>query len=260
MTSAVVTGSTRGLGFALADAFAARKIDVMITGRTQDAVDKSVTALRSKHAGARIEGRAVDVANYDACAALFKAAKDAFGSVDIWINNAGLGGNPAAFAESPSNDIGPVVAVNLIGAMNGARVALEGMKAQARGQIFNVEGFGSGGQRREGMAVYGATKVAIRYFTSSIIDETKGGPVRVGTIIPGLVATDMLAVQARAATAKRRSLYNALADLPETIAPFLVDKVLANQAHGARISWLNGPKIIGRWLSPSARKRQLLPR
>lgn len=265
----VVTGSTRGLGFALADAFLAAQCAVIVSGREDASVQTALAALRAKHPAAHVEGLACDVARFDDAQRLFDKARDGDGAsaspsarvggrVDFWINNAGLGGRPGKLVDARSEDIGPVVAANLIGTMNGARVAAAGMRAQqGGGQIFNTEGFGSSGSRREGMAVYGATKQAVRYFTRSLIDELDGTPVVVGTIVPGLVVTDMLIEQARAATPRRRGLYEAAADLPETIAAGLVPRILANKEHGAVISWLTPVGIIGRMLRPSMKKRGL---
>jgi NAD(P)-dependent dehydrogenase (short-subunit alcohol dehydrogenase family) len=263
MPVVVVTGSTRGLGFALADAFLAAKCTVVVSGREEASVQRALTTLRDKHSGARIDGLACDVSRFEDAQRLLEKARDGVGAatggrVDFWINNAGLGGRPSKFSEQRSEDIGPVVAANLIGTMNGARVAAAAMKMQqGGGQIFNTEGFGSSGSRREGMAVYGATKQAVRYFTRSLVDELDGTPVIIGTIVPGLVVTDMLIEQARAATPRRRGLYEAAADLPETVAAGLVPRILANKEHGAVIAWLTPIGFVGRLLSPSMKKRGL---
>lgn len=137
-------------------------------------------------------------------------------------------------------------------------IGLVRLLAKQAGQIFNTEGFGSNGMKRNGMAIYGATKQAIRYFTRSVIKEVAGGPIRVGTIIPGIVVSDMLAEQYRAASPRRRDLYSAFADLPETIAAELVPRLLTNQEHGAVISSLSPTDMVGRMLRPKCKKRGLL--
>ncbi|WP_062992778.1 SDR family NAD(P)-dependent oxidoreductase [Nocardia anaemiae] len=255
----VVTGSTRGLGFALADAFLAAGCAVVVSGRTETAVGECIETLRSTHPNASVAGFAADVSRIEDVECLFATATAAFGRVDLWINNAGLGRHPAPLAELTATEIADVVAANLTGTMNGCVVALAGMrKQQTPGQIFNTEGFGSNGMKRNGMAVYGATKQAIRYFTRSMINEVAGGPICVGTIIPGIVVSDMLADQYRAASPRRRELYSAFADLPETIAADLVPRLLENQEHGAVISWLSPADMIGRMLRSKYKKRGLL--
>lgn len=253
----VVTGSTRGLGFALADAFLDAGCAVMVSGRNEDTVAECVDRLRSQHADASVEGTTADVARLEDVEGLFAAAHAAFGRVDLWINNAGLVGRPAPLVELTTAEVGAVVSANLTGTMNGCIVALAGMQRQGSGQIFNTEGFGSNGMKREGMAIYGATKQAVRYFTRSFVKEVAGGPVLVGTIVPGLIVSDMLIEQYKAASPRRRGLYAVAADQPETIAADLAPRLLANKKHGAVISWLTPLDLIGRLLQPKYKKRAL---
>lgn len=254
----VITGGSRGLGFGLATAFLELGCTVAISGRDQDSTDKAAAKLSAATPGAEVLAVKADVASYADCERLWTEAKRGFGKVDLWINNAGQGGEPVAFAATSPAAISGVVNANLTGSMNGARAALEGMTAQGHGQICNVEGFGSSGSMREGMTVYGATKYAIRYFTRSLALELKGKPVIVSTLIPGLVATDMLKVQFDAATAGRKKLYEALADKPETIAAGVAPRLLANRRNGAVISWIGPAMLLGRLLLPKYKHRKLL--
>lgn len=255
--SVVVTGSTRGLGFALADAFLDTDCAVMVSGRDGRAVGECVDRLRAKHTNASVEGTPADMSRIEDAEALFLAAKDAFGRVDLWINNAGLGGRAVPLVDKKAPDVGAVVGANLTGTMNGCVVALAGMQAQGSGQIFNTEGFGSDGMKRDGMAIYGATKQAVRYFTRSIVKELAGGPVLIGTIVPGLIVSDMLVEQYKAASPRRRGLYAAAADLPETIAANLAPRLLGNRKHGAVVAWLTPLDLVGRLVQPKYKKRGL---
>ena len=74
----------------------------------------------------------------------------------------------------------------------GCKVALTGMLRQGHGKIFNMEGFGSDGMVQPGMAIYGATKSAVRYFTKSLVREYKDTPLIIGYMSPGIVVTDLL--------------------------------------------------------------------
>jgi short-subunit dehydrogenase len=145
--------------------------------------------------------------------------------------------------------------------MHGTRIALDGMLARGRGQIFNVEGFGSDGMIRPGMAVYGSTKAATRYFTRSVARELEGTGVRIGTLMPGAVVTDMLVSQIadldpdEQAAARRR--YNIIGDAVDTVAPWLADRVLTNTRNGADISRISVPRIALRFFSPGYRRRDL---
>ncbi len=134
------------------------------------------------------------------------------------------------------------------------------MRGQGGGQIYNVEGFGSAGIYREGMSVYGATKRAVRYFTRSLVNEVKKSPVLVCTIVPGIVATEMLAEQYATASPRRKRLYDAAADLPETVGRGLAPRILANRRNGAVIAWIGPWQIVWRLLSPAYAKRGVMQR
>lgn len=256
-TTVVVTGSTKGLGLGLARAFQALGANVVVSGRNADEV-----ARIAKEVGAL--GCACDVAKYEDVEALWAAATKEFGTVDLWINNAGTSNAQKAFVELPPKDIASVVGTNLIGVMNGCRVALAGMKSQGSGAIYNMEGFGADGARQVGMAIYGSTKTALRYFTKSLVDETRGAGIVIGTASPGIVVTDLLVSVYRDGDAalwkKQRWLFNFIADPVEIVAPWLAGRLLTNareKRSGAHIAWMTVLKGALRFLQPRYWKREL---
>jgi NAD(P)-dependent dehydrogenase (short-subunit alcohol dehydrogenase family) len=257
----VITGSTRGIGYGLALAFAAQGCRVVINGRSQAAVDAALAGLAGQSRGEFL-GVAADVARIEAVEQVWKSAVARFGRVDIWINNAGLIAPRSRFAELPFERVQAVVAANVLGTLAGSHVALRYMCAQGGGQLYNFEGFGSDGMMRPGLTTYGTTKRALRYFTRSLEREHAGGPVLIGTISPGIVATDMLDEEtgqlAPEQKARARRIYNILGDRVETVAPWLAAQVLANTRHGARIAWLTPLKAAGRFLSARFRPRNVL--
>ncbi len=259
MQVVVVTGSTRGLGYALAEAFLERGCAVVLCGRTQEAVDRALAALGARFPAERMAGQPCDVADFEQVQALWDAAVARFGRVDIWINNAGLGVAMHPFWEQPSDALAVVVQTNVLGSFYGCKVAIAGMLAQGDGSVFNMEGFGSDGSVRPGLTPYATTKAAIRYLTKALLRETKGTPVRVGTISPGMLATEMLlnnvAPEQRATAHK---VFNILADRVETVAPWIAERVLAVDAPGARIEWLTKAKIYGRFLAAPFRSRSVI--
>jgi len=260
MKRIAITGSTRGIGYGLADSFLARGCAVAVSGRTHGAVDKAVAALSAKHGSANLFGCPCDVRDADQVQALWDAAQTHFGSVDIWINNAGVGHSQTDFWEHSPEEIQAVVETNVIGAMVGARVALRGMLAQGYGALYNVEGLGSDGRKVAGLALYGSTKAALRYLTDSLVQETQGTPVLVGAILPGMVTTAFLTerFEGRPEEWERaKHIFNILADRVETVAPWFADKVLENERHGARFKWLRGGRLLTRFLLAPLRKRDL---
>lgn len=115
---------------------------------------EALERLRATHPGLTVTGVAGDIATYEGSQALWSAATQACGPVDLWINNAGTSTAPVPLAQMSPTEIAATVATNLTGTMNGARVAIEGMFVQGHGQVSNVEGFGSSGSKRTGMSVY----------------------------------------------------------------------------------------------------------
>lgn len=171
----VITGSTRGIGFGLARAFCERGCSVVVTGRARDAVDAAVARL-----GEHAVGCVCDVSDAARLESLWAAACDAFGGVDVWINNAGTCNAIRPFVELDAGEVRRVLDTNLYGAMMGSHVALRGMLRQGHGKLFNMEGWGSHGETSPGMAPYSTTKRAIRYFTTRSPARPRTRPCKSG--------------------------------------------------------------------------------
>ncbi len=253
MRSVVITGSTRGIGFGMAREFLRRGHRVVVCGRGSEGTEGAVEALGGEAEPGRVVGWPCDVRDRDQVLALWDEAVGCFGSVDVWINNAGVPDAGGDFWDQSAGDVEAVVGTNLLGVMHGSAVAMRGMLSRGHGHIYNMEGFGSDGRLvRPGVIVYGATKSAVRYFTKGLVKEAQKTPVRVGFLSPGIVVTDLLT--ADDIEGSRRFL-NAVADTVETVAPYLVRRILDNDRHGARIDWLTGRKLAWRLArSPFARR------
>ena len=259
MKTAVVTGSTQGIGLGLAEAFLERDCNVVICSRHQDSVDQTVARLVDRYPSERILGQVCDVTDFAQVQALRDAAQARFGRIDLWVNNAGLGNVMQPVWEQPPERLEAVVSTNIMGVMYCCKVAINGMIAQGGGHIYNMEGFGSNGQVRAGLTPYGTTKYAIRFLTKALVKETENTPVKISTISPGMVVTDLLIGNVEPGQeARARHIFNILADRVETVTPWLVARMLENDQSGARIQWLTRPKIISRFLQALFRKRQVL--
>ena len=157
MKTVVVTGSSRGIGFGLARSFVERGCNVVVSGRSQEALDRAVAQLSSGGSGSSrgaVFGAPCDVTRREQVEALWSAAANRFGKVDVWINNAGSSHAPVPFWKLAPAKIDEVLESNLHGMMNGCFVAMRGMQAQGSGHIYNMEGFGSDGATQVGMAIY----------------------------------------------------------------------------------------------------------
>ena len=258
MKTVVITGSTRGIGYGLADEFLKRGHQVVISGRSNEGVEGAVARLSAQYGMELMLGQACDVTDFGQVQALWGAAVARFGRVDIWINNAGISHPRAPLWEQSATQIEAVVDANLLGAMYGAKVALAGMLRQGGGQLYNMEGLGSGGPVTPGLSLYGATKAGLTYLTRALIREVRDTPVYVCFLSPGMVVTDLLTEGYTNAELERtKRVFNILADRVETVAPYLVARILTNDKQGARIVWLTKPKATWRFMTAWARKRDL---
>lgn len=260
MKSVVITGSTRGIGYGLADALLSLGCAVTINGRTQAGVERARRELSEKHRSENVLGVAGNVIRFEEVEGLWNAARSRFGKVDIWINNAGIAHPQLSFWKHPPERIKAVVETNVLGAMNGAAVALRGMIEQGFGALYNVEGLGSSGRRVEGLTLYGTTKYGLRYLTDALVEETKGTPVLVGALRPGMIITDLITQQFEGRPddwERAKRIFNILADRVETVTPWLARKILANDRSGVRIFWLTPAKMVGRFLLSPFHKRDL---
>ncbi len=260
MKTVVITGGTRGIGRGLADSFLARGCNVVITGRSQPSVDDAVHELGTTHTPERIAGTTCEVTSPEDLAALWRFGIDTFGSIDIWINNAGMSIKRAPIWEQEPEDLRRIVDVNLYGAMVASRAALTGFLEQGHGQLWNVEGFGSDGQVQPGIAAYGATKRGVNYMIKGLVKETKDTPIQVCALSPGIVVTDLLVDDYEPGSPeweRSKKFFNILGDKVETVTPWLADNILATDKTGAKVNWLTRRKAMWRFMSAGFNKRDL---
>ncbi|WP_378582172.1 SDR family oxidoreductase [Neobacillus sp. GCM10023253] len=253
MKHVVITGSTRGIGYGLAREFLLAGCRVTINGQSQESVERSLQSLRKINPDT-VEGYAARADNRDELEQLWIYAEKHFGTVDIWINNAGIDQERKYFWEMAEEEYDKVISTNLKGVMNGCHVAFNHMLKQGSGQIFNMEGFGSNGMMREKMTLYGTSKSAVSYFTRSLAIEAKKTNIKVGTLSPGMVATDFLR---KSLDKDNRKIFNILGDKVEPVTKFLAVKVLENQANDAKIQWLTKPKVMWRFATSMISKRDI---
>ena len=192
------------------------------------------------------------------------APREKWGEIDIWINNAGVNcpfeycyATEAAYADS-------VIDTNIKGVIYGSQVAARNMLSQGGGHIWNIEGLGSDGMIQPKTALYGMTKRALTYFTEALAKELKGTPVKVGRLAPGMMLTDFITKTPdgdESPVIKDKGfkfVFNTLGEKPETVARFLVPRILANNRSNAHIAYLTKGKTIWRFISSPFHKRRLI--
>lgn len=259
MKSVVITGSSRGIGLAMATEFLQAGCNVTLSGKNPAHLEKAVRSLAAYEK--RILACLCDVTVPADVQGLWDESARRWGTVDIWINNAGIAQDQQPVWEIDPDQARAIVETNISGLIHGSRVAFLGMRAQGHGQIFNMEGWGSDGSHMNGLNLYGMTKRAVRYVSHGLRDEAKGSGVLVGTLSPGMMATDFILEPMRRnpeAARSRLRIINIIADKPETVARFLVPRMLANKKQGAHIQWLTKAKAMWRFMTAGIVKREIV--
>lgn len=266
MATAVITGSTRGIGRGLATEFLKRGHDVVVSSRGAADVDRAVAELGAPGTG-RVAGTPCDVTRKADVQALWDFAVARFGRVDYWINNAGRATSRFLVHEEPEDLVHTLIDGNLTGTVFGSQVAITGFRRQGGGALYNMLG-GSyqGGRLTPNMGVYSATKAADWRLTEYLVRENDVPGIVIGAISPGMLITENWFAEQQHVSpeewAKIRPVLNVLCDHVETATPWIVDEVIANRQSGRRIAWLTTPKLIGRFAARYVlgRKRDLFAR
>ena len=262
MKTVVITGGTRGLGMQLAENFKKRDFNVAICGTREETAAAAAESLTRIGGAGRAIGLRCDVSQLDDVRQLGRRAQEEFGTIDIWINNAGVNQSFRYAWELEPSEVDNLLNIDLKGTINGSRVAVEIMEKQGFGAIYNVEGMGSNDAFQPCFAVYGTAKRAVTYFSDALAQELKERklPILVGKLSPGIMITDFLTSangrrNATELTEKNKKVYNILGDTPDVIAAFLVPRMIENQKNGTRIAWLTGGKACFRFLTAAFNKR-----
>jgi NAD(P)-dependent dehydrogenase (short-subunit alcohol dehydrogenase family) len=244
----------------LAAEFLKRGCQVTINGRMQASVDNALELLKKGFEPTNIAGGAGDVSEVQTHQDLWNSAVEAFGQVDVWINNAGLAHSMMMIWEIPVEIVQQVIDINVKGLIFGSQTAVQNMLKQGYGHIYNMEGLGSTGRKQAGLSIYGTSKAAVHYFSNALTAETNGTPVKVSTLRPGMVITDMILEQYEhdpQGLEDAKKIFNMLADKVETVTPWMADQVLSNNKSGANIKWLTTSKLLARFATARFSKRDL---
>lgn len=242
----LITGSSKGIGRGLAHEFLKGGHQVILNGRNGKLLTQTLDEFKK-------EGFKVSAVQGDACLQdtyhdLVAHAMSTYGSIDIWINNAGIPQPQKYFYELDTANIESLVSVNITGTMLGSRTAIRFFREQGYGKLFNMEGFGSDGRMMDKLTLYGTSKRAIQYFSKSLAREVKEEAIQVGILGPGMVRTDFLAgdtaPEDEAEKARNERVFKILAEDVEPVTEFLVKGMLNSQKHYTRVQFLTARRLI----------------
>ncbi|KJJ97885.1 oxidoreductase [Pseudomonas sp. 21] len=181
---ALVSGSTKGIGFAIAQGLAREGARVILNGRSQSSVDDALARIRDGQADAKVEGFAGDLSDPQQIAALVKR----YPAVDVLVNNLGIF-DPKPFEEIPDEDWVRFLDVNLLSGVRLSRAYLPGMKQKNWGRVVFISSE-SGLVIPVEMIHYGVTKTAQLSLSRGLAETCAGTGVTVNAVLPGPTASE----------------------------------------------------------------------
>ena len=186
---AVITGSTRGIGRAIAERFGRVGAQVVVSSSQPTAVELATTELTAQ--GLRCIGVVCDVADRQQVERLRDQAIAAFGKIDIWVNNAGISGPFGYTLDVPPTDWEQVIRVNVLGTYHGSTLVLPHMIERRYGKLINLSGGGAKRAQRF-LNAYSTSKAAIERLTQGLARDYKDHSyLSINVLTPGIVPTDM---------------------------------------------------------------------
>jgi len=185
---ALITGASAGMGYAIAQALAARGVNLLVNARREERLLSLKNELVSRH-GVQVEPLVFDIRDLKQCQEALKEREALVSKVSILVNNAGLGKGMGTMPEAAIEDWEQMIDTNLKGLLYMTRLVLPYMVERNEGHIVNI---GSVGGRWvvPGGGVYCATKFAVRAITEGLRMDLMGRKIRVTNIEPGIVKTE----------------------------------------------------------------------
>lgn len=188
---ALVTGGTRGIGFAVVRKFLANGAAVVLLGSRQETVDKALAELKEENPEYSVAGYCPNLTNADEVKAIVEKVKSDFGRLDILVNNAGVS-DSTAIADYTAEHFENVMSLNVTAIMNAVIPAVKIMREQGGGCIINTSSMVSICGQARGVA-YPTSKYAVNGMTWSLARELGPSNIRVNAVAPGITKTDMVA-------------------------------------------------------------------
>ena len=242
---AIITGSTKGIGKAIAHQFVREGAKVVITSSSY----ANVQAALSEFPPDSVYGHVCNVVSTRDMEQLIVAATERFGRVDCFINNAGISDPFRSITESDPDEWCNVIDTNLKGTYNGCRAAISYfLKEKRKGKIINMAGSGTDrGSNTPLISAYGSTKAAIARFTFAVAEEYRHTGISVMLLHPGLVRTGMVSADNPTPELSRQlAAFNTILDIfaqPPLVAAQLAVQLASGWSDsktGVYLSALNG--------------------
>lgn len=188
---AIVTGGTRGIGYAIVKSYLENGATVVLCGSKPETAQKAVDQLKAENPAWKVEGISPNLTDYDTVKAAFDAVEKKYGRIDILVNNAGVSAREP-FTSYTQEMFTKTMDLNLTAVFNCSRAVVDGMKERHSGVILNTSSMVSKYAQPSGIA-YPTSKFAVNGFTLALARELAGDNIRVNAVAPGITKTDMVA-------------------------------------------------------------------
>ena len=187
---AIITGGSRGIGYATADAFLREGAKVILTASSMESAQKAVAQLKEKYPDSTVAGISPELSNLKDVREEFKNVTSKYGCVDILVNNAGVS-ESTLFTDYTEEMFDKVMDLNVKGVFNATKAASECMVTRKKGVILSTSSMVSIYGQPSGIA-YPTSKFAVNGLTVSLARELGPKGIRVNAVAPGITETDMM--------------------------------------------------------------------
>ena len=187
---AIITGGSRGIGFATAEKFLSEGATVILTASTPATAQQAVEKLKEKYPHSTVAGISPELSSLDSVAAAFQQVVETYGRIDILVNNAGIS-EKTPLSQYTEDLYDKVMDLNVKGVFNASKIAADYMASQGSGVILSTSSMVSQYGQPSGFA-YPASKFAVNGITLSLARELGPKGIRVNAVAPGITETDMM--------------------------------------------------------------------
>jgi NAD(P)-dependent dehydrogenase (short-subunit alcohol dehydrogenase family) len=183
---ALITGASRGIGFAIAEIIASRGASVVLASRKKEALEGAAAKIRAKDGQAH--AFVAHTGDPDSVRALAHTCIERYGGVDILVNNAATNPHFGPLLDSEESHWDKILGVNLRGYYRSAKACVESMRQRGGGKIINVASV-AGMRYQQGMGIYGISKAGVLMLTKALAVELAADNIQVNAIAPGFIKT-----------------------------------------------------------------------